>query len=122
LLSAILRRLSRSKDRSAETLVRLRDCEKQLSQYKTQLDIELLRVHRLERDLDKTKNEIALLRAGFDYVAYYRSNDDDQDSTLVWIRDWLDGKSREVNEFEDWRSERDRRNSLTEARIHPPPR
>jgi hypothetical protein len=102
--------------------VRLQDCEKQLAQYKAQLDIELLRVHRLERDLEKTKNEISRLRSGFDYVAYYRSNDEDQDSTLVWIRDWLDGKSREVNEFEDWRSERDRRNSLAEARIHPPPR
>ena len=112
MFSAILRHLTgKSRRRSAEASARLQACEKQLTQYKSQLDLELLRLHRLERELEKTKNEVSRLSSGLDYVAYYRSKNDDQESTLVWIRDWLDGKSREVNEFENWRSNRDTRNS-----------
>lgn len=112
MFSAILRHLrGKSRRRSAQTAARLQVCEKQLAEYKSQLDIELLRLHRLERELEKTSNEVSRLTSGLDYIAYYRSKGDDQDSTLIWIRDWLDGKSKEVKEFEAWRSDRDARKS-----------
>lgn len=110
MFGATLRHLKgKSGRRSAEAAARLQVCEKKLLEYKNQLDVELLRLHRLERELEKTKNEVSRLALGLDYVAYYRSKGDDQDSTLIWIRDWLDGKSREVKEFEAWRSDRDAR-------------